>query len=752
MLNESHSRVLRPLWLWATGITAAILACRFVDATGPCWLHWSLVILGAAGTSAAIARRWDAPVIFLLAGLALGGGRGLEDQSRRARLTELIERPEVNLRIQATVSDGWTQSRWGARTRILCTSAAHAGRAIDIPRRLRVEVRGESKLTELPPPGTAISTLGRLRGTPESPLLVISSARIVERLGDPEALPHFRQRLVDGLFVAAGTDPERIRAAELVCALSVGRRDEMPEERVERWRRSGLGHMLAVSGLHVGLVSGFLWLILVVCGASPRLSRLVMLIAVPSYALLAGAPTSAVRAAFMVVIYLIARLLGRSVVPFGAVLLAAGIMLLTEPHLIADVGFQLTVLITAAIIRWTPAVAEFIPGPRWLGFTIAAPFVAQLAASPIAAIHFRRILPAAALANVLGPLLLTPTMALSLGAALTAWVFPRFASILLDGVAVLQDLLHRLGTFGGAFESVIAAPPAALISGLVIFGWTALHPRRWARLGAVCWLVGALLVATSGHLPRRSGTHMSLVPVSDGLAALAASTHSTLLFDTGRAPRETVELLADAGVRSVNILAVSHLDSDHSGGAQAALSHLEVAVLLVPAWVLREPAAVPMLRKARSRGVRVLPATAGLTVSLDRDGTTLDVLWPPVHSRFASGNERSLTARITLGGERVLLTADIGTPIERRLARSADLDCSVLVVAHHGSRTSTSMRFLEATTPEIALIPAGERNLHHHPSPVVLERLDALGIPYRYPARDGWCGAELTPDGWRIYP
>jgi competence protein ComEC len=194
----------------------------------------------------------------------------------------------------------------------------------------------------------------------------------------------------------------------------------------------------------------------------------------------------------------------------------------------------------------------------------------------------------------------------------------------------------------------------------------------------------------------------------------------------------------------------SHTDEDHLGGLVQVFRTLPVEQLVIPSWMVTEEAAVPMLRVANSNGARVIPVARGSVVRLG--GSALEVIWPPALEAPAAENERSLVARLNLDRGSVLITSDVGRMTEGRLRALSSLKCDVLLVPHHGSRSSTSPALLEAAQPAVALIPAGHRNNHKHPHPEVLQRLRTRQIPFRYPARDGWCGAEWSDGSWRAYP
>jgi competence protein ComEC len=133
-------------------------------------------------------------------------------------------------------------------------------------------------------------------------------------------------------------------------------------------------------------------------------------------------------------------------------------------------------------------------------------------------------------------------------------------------------------------------------------------------------------------------------------------------------------------------------------------------------------------------------------------GTEVRVLWPPARLDANADNDRSLVVQVATERGAVLVGADIDRAVERRLARSSHLRSTVLVVPHHGSRDSCSDALLDAVRPEIVLVPAGPLNRHHHPSPETLERIERRGLPVRFPARDGRCGACLLDGRWAAFP
>jgi len=746
---------LRPLWWLTTGIVVAAAGALLAVYTGPAWLRWLLLILGVASVWAALKPRRGrkATVLWLAAGVAVGGFSALSHQTAAidtARRLSALD--NAALRVQATVMTGWTKAHWGRRAHVAVSRASHRGHDVALPRSCTLEIRGGGALTGLPTPGSTFDALALVRGTARRLVLVVASRRLLHIEAPPHGLHRMRQQLVQALLGAAGTNVIRIRSAELAAALALGRRDMVPAERRDLWRRSGLSHLLAVSGLHVGLVAGAVWLIAIMCGATPTTGRLLVLTAVPAYALLAGASPSALRASLMVIAYLGARVAGRAIVPMAAVLLTAVVMVLAAPDLVADAGFQLTIGITAALVRWVPPLVDRLPGPRWLAGAIAVPLVAQVAAAPILAWHFRTAIPGAVLSNMLAPLLLTPTLALALIATLAGLVWPALAGLALSALHLCSTAVLACGAVARSRLITTPSPSAAIVVILAVAAFAALRPGRLGRVGAAAWL--ALLLIGAGWWglrPFQPHNQVSLLPVADGLAALLPTDSAPLLVDGGRWHLQAAELLADSGVSRLQLVLASHTDQDHIGGLERVLDTFPVDNLALPAWMRSSDNAVPLLRAARRHGTRVVPLVRGLVLAAGRD--RIEVLWPPARVPTVAENDRSLVARVDVEGGRVLVTSDISAAVERTLlSSSSPLAADVLIVPHHGSSRSSSQAFLKAVAPQVALVPAAPLNTHHHPSPQTLRRLTALHIPFRFPARDGWCAAVWDRRRWRPSP
>lgn len=748
----AERRALRPLWWLATGATLGAVVAMAAEVAAPDVVGRFLVGVGTVAVVAALAtpRLWP---LWLVAGIALGGGRGAVANAERLRIAELAASADAAaLRVEVTIREGWEPSRWGRRTTVSVGKARRTDGELRLSGQWQLEVRGASTSRGmLPPPGSVVAALATIRGDDTRPMLVVDSPRLLDTRSPPRGLPALRDHLASAVLRAAGTDLNRIRAAEMAAALALGRRDLLARERRDGWRRSGLAHLLAVSGLNVGMVAGGIWLALSALGLHPRRVRWLMIAAVPAYTLLAGAAPSAVRAALMAVAYLGGRQLGRAVIPISSLLLAATAIIVAEPLLVADPGFQLTVLVTAALVRWVPPTTARLPLPRPLAAVVAVPVVAQAAAAPIVAAHFHSAVPGGLVANLLVPPLLAPSLGLSLLAVLGSPLWPGAGALVLDLVGVAERMLWMGGAPGRALELVVPGLHPAVIAAFAAAAWLALRPGRSGGIGAAVWCtLLALLAGWWALRPAPAPPRVALLEIADGLAATVATQDGVILVDGGRWLGQAAELLADDGVRQLVAVVASHPDEDHLGGLARVLEVFTVDRLVLPAWARSSETMAPLLRVARRRGINVVPVARGSVVTVG--GTRLRVLWPPARPDANADNDRSLVVQIATEAGAVLVGADIDRAVERRLARSTYLRAAVLVVPHHGSRESCSDALLEAVNPEVVLVPAGPLNRHHHPSKESLERISRRNLPVRFPARDGRCGARVVDGRWTAFP
>ena len=512
----------------------------------------------------------------------------------------------------------------------------------------------------------------------------------------------------------------------LVPALVDGDDQRVSDRVQEEFRRSGLTHLLAVSGTNLTIVLAVVLVLARSIGVPRRLLVLVGLLSVIGFVMLARPDPSVVRAAGMGVVGLAALGLG---IRGGVRALSVAILglLFIDPWLSRSIGFVLSVCATAGILLAGPPLVERLGRwmPRWCALAIAVPVAAQLACMPAIAAISGEVSLVAVLANVLaGPMVAPATVAGLAGGVLDLVCAPAARVVgTLAGWCVgwILAVAHHTASWSGA--SLGWRAPWWLLVVMVPLGFVLLW--RLARHPAV--IVGLALGLGLGiWRPPQAGWPpdgwlMVACDIGQGDAtAVDAGRGSVLLVDTGPDPATVDRCLDRLRVRRLSAVVITHAHADHVDGWAGAVAGREVGPVLVG------PTGGP-----RSGDVRRLEAWEMFRVG----GLTVEVLWPPSTPPGASApdpsdgsamNDASLVLRVTVPGPpvvRLLLPGDVEPPAQDALvARHPDLAADVLKMPHHGSGRQSSS-FLDAVGARVATISAGHNNDYGHPAAAALRML-----------------------------
>jgi competence protein ComEC len=605
----------------------------------------------------------------------------------------------------------------------------------------------------------------RLVGTIKSLRLV----RIVpgERRRIHGLLPEARGAIVARLRRASGHEDD---TASFLAALLIGERGNLSSDLEEPLLRAGVYHIIALSGLNVGVAAFLASVLLRILPIRQGWRRCAIAVAVVIYWALARDSGSIGRASLMALLSLGGTACERRVSGLGTIAVAATLVLLANPVWVADAGFQLTFAATLGILFLAPGPAGRPRDPRamarvWIASSWRVSAAALAGTALISARHFQTMAPAA----LAGNLFAVPIAALLLILAVViVAIEPALPGVAAAGAALATLMIHWLVTLARlvsrpGFLSFYVVPPAAM---LVVWGLAALiaagASRGWPRRTATALLVVALAAtAGAGRNPRATGRlEVTVLDVGQGDAILLRLPAGTTMlidaggfsragFDVGR--RVVAPALRAMGLLRLDILAVTHAHLDHIGGAAAVLRDLEPRAL----WLGRMPAESDAGRAledlAEALDIAVVRPRRGARVTIG--GARVEVLNPaPGASPLrAAANDDSLVLRVVHRRRGVLLTGDMEAPLESALvAEGRGLGADLLKVGHHGSRTSTTAAFLEKVGAAFAVISVGATNPWRHPDAEVIERLRRAGVSLYRTDRDGALRFETDGDvPWR---
>ena len=555
-------------------------------------------------------------------------------------------------------------------------------------------------------------------------------------------------------------------SAALTAGLLLGEKTGLSPETAEAFRRAGVYHILAVSGFNVALLASSVFFVLSTVGVPRRATAMLAGATLVGFALTVGGQASVLRATVMGLLLLAAMLLDRESQLMNALALAVVALLVWRPGDLGEPGFQLSFAATAGIIYLTPVITSWLEErgwARWLATSTAVSLGAQAAVTPVMLAHFNQLSLIGVAANLVVVPLAGAATVLGMLALLAALASTVAADMLFQALWLLLLALR-------ACVWAAARLPAAMIH-LPAPGWVAISawcaalallpyvaaPSRWIR-GALVALLGVALALSVWPWvrPGDGRLRVTFLDVGQGDAILIEAPEGPrLLVDGGPAGNQRLDVgerviapyLWNLPTQSLEAVALTHPDSDHSGGLRAVLTRFRVHEFWENGrWIagtettLRAAERSGACRRTLVAGQRLWLGSALLTV-LNPDGTRpLDE--PPPWGQ----NEESLVLRLDWRGFSLLLTGDLGASGEEHLlAAHAPLRSLVLKVGHHGSRYSSTTEFLDATRAALAVISVGARNSFRHPTPETLGRLEAAGARVYRTDQDG--AVILETDG-----
>ena len=758
---------------------------------------WPLLMLGLAAVALAAGLKVigipAAPVV-LAAALILGAWRG---ESAGDASVPVVPTGPTNVTVTVSDAPVLSGSRVRFRGQVVAVQTHEYGSVPAGTNLLAYALPPSDLVATRDPPYLEYGDIIRLSGQFERPdpigdfdyaawletqgiagVLWARDAQTVDTGGGPWAKAALH-RMRGGL---ASSLQRSIRAPEsgLAQALLLGIRSELPRPVKDAFRAAGMSHLLAISGLHVGIVLALaLGVGAATLGSRNPAAILCALGIVWAYAVISGLDPPVVRAAIMGSLFLAQGLTGRGMRGLTALVLAAGVMVFVDPTLLGSLSFQLSFTAMAGVIVGLPLITIFTAfiaalsggsrsqGARWVqyGLTLLAASVVistttTLATVPLIALHFGEIplmsVPATILAMPAMPVALVGAAATALTGMVLPWLAEALGVLAWAPVTWIIMVAETMPPIMASADWLTPQTTVAWYAGLIILvllvssrrmrrivsGWR--RGPRWRPSGVVGVLVGVAPVAVLGAFllfsqvsaTRADGLlHVYVLDVGQGDAILVVTPEGRqVLVDGGPDPGVALAALGrhlPAGDRSLDAVVVTHLDSDHAGGLIGVLDRYDTDVVLqgseTPASALFHPWRSVTERREHTT-VRV---QSGHRIHLESD-VVAEVLHPPAGRLPAhmehNANNLSVVMLLTYGEVVFLLTGDVEQDVERYLvAKEGErLRADVLKVAHHGSATSTSASFLRAVAPQSAVISAGTDNRYGHPHADVVDRLGSM--------------------------
>ncbi len=535
--------------------------------------------------------------------------------------------------------------------------------------------------------------------------------------------------------------------AGVIAALAIGDERAIPAEQWQLFNRTGVGHLISISGLHItffatliGAAVYWLWRrshALTARVPARKAAAVAGVVAAFIYVLLAGFQIPAQRTLYMLTVAAIGLWLGRPGTASIVWLWALAVVLVWDPWASLTPGFWLSFGAVGLLLYI--GVGRIGKAPAWRDAARAQAAI-TLGLIPLMLILFQQISIVSPLANAVAiPVVTFVVVPLALAAIVVPW---DLLLVIAHGVfAWVATFLGVLSTLPSAVWQQHAPPIWTAIAGVVGIAWLMAPRGVPGRVFGLVWLVPLFVIVPT--LPAAGTFRMTVLDVGQGLAVLVQTQNHALLYDTGPRFNDTADagnriiapMLRSIGVTHLDTLMVSHQDTDHSGGVRSVLETVPVG-----AFISSLPSDHPIIRARTATGETASRCEAG--EHWQWDGVDFTIVHPVV-ANYANPklkpNDLSCVIHVASLGGSALLTGDIEARTEADMVRrSGDaLHADVLVVPHHGSKTSSTPAFIAAVNPEMAVFTPGYRNRFRHPRPEIVERYEAAGIKHYRTDYDG---------------
>ena len=566
----------------------------------------------------------------------------------------------------------------------------------------------------------------------------------IERLRE-SVRDHFRQKLQDAPYTG------------ILVALAVGDQASISSTQWQLFTRTGINHLMSISGLHITMLSGLFFALtywlwrrnarLTLHFPARKAAALVGLLAALCYALVSGFEIPAQRTLYMLATFAAMLMLSRNVAASQMLAAALMVVLLADPWAVLAPGFWLSF---GAVMLIFYVTANRLEQPHWLRAYGVVQWAMMVGLIPSLLALFQQLSLVSPLANALAiPLVSFVVVPLTLLGALPQldWILP----LAYQALALCMGYLQWLDQLPVAVWTQHAPPSWSIALGVLGAAWM-LAPRGFPLRTMGVILLLPMFVVTP-VTPALNTARILIFDVGQGLAVAVQTAQHTLLFDTGpdfsgeadSGNRILVPSLRALGITKLDGLILSHGDLDHVGGTASVRQAFEAS------WI---KTSIPAEHELLGGAPAVLPCLDG-----DRwewEGVTFEILHPAVAN--ASGNihnnDLSCVLRISIGTQHVLLVGDIERASETRLLATHrdQLPATLLVAPHHGSKSSSTPDFVAAVAPRHVVFTSGYRNRFHHPHPTVVARYAKSGAQLLRSDTDGAILVEMDSSGMSLEP
>ena len=525
--------------------------------------------------------------------------------------------------------------------------------------------------------------------------------------------------------------------SSLIKSIILGRAVYLEDEDISLYRNMGLAHILAVSGLHIGIISVFFMFIFSHLGIKKRKNVIFTLLILWTYGYLIGFPPSILRANIMLSLLIYSQLIHKPYDSINILSFAIFLLLLINPYYLFNIGFQLSFLASLVILVLSPRIEHiFYPYKNYITRSLSAILGVQIGIFPIQVYYFNRI----SIMGILANMIIIPILSISLVLGFLMIIFRfvfgymnSFVGPIVDFVLSLQfSILKKLDMVN---FNIVKFPSPELVTIIlfyimlaIIFKIIDIRKLKNPIIKMSIVYFSLLIVYSICIFTFKNNSEIHFIDVGQGDAILIRTKGRDYLMDTGGSifgdfdigKNITLPYLEKLGIRRLDAVFITHFDEDHCQGLEAIIDNIPIDMVL-SSYI---PAESRVYEKIIEDSIPFTVLKEGDCLNLSKK-MKIRIIWPfnDIGGNY-SPNDSSLVSLLSIGRHGILFTGDIEREAESLIANRFNMKVDILKVPHHGSNTSSTEMFLKRTRPRVGIISAGRDNIYGHPSEEVLNKYD----------------------------
>jgi len=550
------------------------------------------------------------------------------------------------------------------------------------------------------------------------------------------------------------------REAGFLTAIFLGEKYRLPDRLVNDFANSGLSHILAVSGLHTGVIALILLALLQILFKKRNFARVITIMVLIYYIFLSHYAASVQRAVLMISLFLIGRMSQRNIDNVNILFASAFIILLINPYQLFSIGFQFSFLSVFSILVILPIIANQVKPVKakskilfWLLNMMLVSFVVQLILAPFTSLYFHKIAFGGIIANVVAIPLISMILPLAL---LTIFLPITFINqFYITSEKFLLDILFSISHFVSKSKLLLIdfistekwqAYISIFLLALIVMGWCRRTKLKKKLKTIVAGTMAILLIFLLPEIFSDNLLEITVLDVKTGDAIfIKTPTNKNILIDTGNKTRKNnyaqkviIPFFRKKEVRQLDLMVLTHPHADHIGGAKYILDRIDVDEILLPKCSYNSRIYMNLLNMINKNNLNKTYADTSL-VFAEFSQIKLKVLAPYQGYKSDNLNNYSVVLKYEYKDFSCVLTGDAEKEVENWLVKTYDakLDIDFLKVGHHGSRTASTDEFIRKTSPEYGVISVGKYNRFGLPNMDVIEKLQRNEVTVFRTDKDG---------------